>query len=668
MKLRYINFISTAVLVLLTLSLLAIVNLGGARLASIQQSTKQLLDLKSFITIDIRGVIESYLRSGDSVLLAEAESQLLLLLNGKLAGLPKEQKQAITNQAKIIKHLLAVDLRAAGKLSDNPHTLLIHAESEILSVLDSMADYAVEGTANNPAIARDYLTRIGEMSRTLHRLTQVRQRYYLTRDGLQKENMELIIQELLRESEVVSELPLLGVVVEQESDDVADLLWGNDEEKKTALEDRGSGLADELGSLLRRYPNEMVRTEQWTGQNQALQQQVRDEVAVLQQRVNKLVADFQQRQAGIQGEVNLMLVSAVVLMIVIALAAGVIMHYIVQALGKAVSGLAKMREGDFTSTPIIKSSIEELVSLLESTQYLRTALNEMLIEIRENSFSIRDASIGVNDSANKVNELTTSQKDQAIQATVAVEQISESVKQVAARTNEVNEITRQADAELGDGMKNINKTLGSIEQLGQEIEKTGQALLSLKDNADGINGFVEVIQAIAEQTNLLALNAAIEAARAGERGRGFAVVADEVRGLAQRTNEATKEIHLLVEKVTGASSNLAEALDSQKESNQQTVGFAQVAGESYRRVVKNVTHIRDSMERINQQAEFLSTGTDQVSRVINDVAESSQSTQSESASSISYSENLASISQRFAGLTDGYQVDESFSKAGNTKV
>ena len=208
----------------------------------------------------------------------------------------------------------------------------------------------------------------------------------------------------------------------------------------------------------------------------------------------------------------------------------------------------------------------------------------------------------------------------------SVEQIQESMKQVADGSNETSDAVQQQLQKTEDiqryviDVKNTadeithemqtalqvlamgNKHVVSLEQQVKKSEEANNTMLSkmqaLNVHAENMNTIIETITDVANRTGLLALNASIEAARAGEAGRGFAVVATEVSALSGQTKDATVHIVELIRNMNDELMAVAEAINMVTECNN---AYAQSTEE----VSDSFSKISDSTESIGQQVELM---------------------------------------------------------------
>ncbi|WP_257874375.1 methyl-accepting chemotaxis protein [Helicobacter sp. 11S02596-1] len=111
--------------------------------------------------------------------------------------------------------------------------------------------------------------------------------------------------------------------------------------------------------------------------------------------------------------------------------------------------------------------------------------------------------------------------------------------------------------------QNLKQTSISVEEVTDSMQNVASKTNDVIAQGQDIKNIIDIIRDIADQTNLLALNAAIEAARAGEHGRGFAVVADEVRKLAERTQKSLAEIETNINILVQSISDMAESISMQ---------------------------------------------------------------------------------------------------------
>jgi len=225
----------------------------------------------------------------------------------------------------------------------------------------------------------------------------------------------------------------------------------------------------------------------------------------------------------------------------------------------------------------------------------------------------------------------------------AINELASSMMEVTNNTEDADAKAKEADKEAIDGTAVVNKAISSIENLSNDVAKTASAIDLLKQDSENIGGVLDVIRGIAEQTNLLALNAAIEAARAGEQGRGFAVVADEVRTLASRTQTATQEIQVMIERLQAGSNDAVIAINDSKENSASTVEQTQQAGTSLNNIAELVKAISD----MNTHVAF---AVDQQSTVIVSVNESVAAIDTASEETVQNAKHTEGLSERLSSL------------------
>ena len=255
------------------------------------------------------------------------------------------------------------------------------------------------------------------------------------------------------------------------------------------------------------------------------------------------------------------------------------------------------------------------------------------------SLLMEQTSQGISQQHNEINQVAT-----------AMSEMMTTVQEIAQSAASAAESTHEADSEADKGKVVVTEAMGAMSVLSNQIQDSSNTVAALAADSQAIGSVLDVIRGIAEQTNLLALNAAIEAARAGEQGRGFAVVADEVRTLASRTQDSTREIQEMIERLQQGATNAVDTMEKGREQSIKSEELVENAVESLAIIAGAVGMINTMNTQIASAAEEQGTVAEEINKNIMSISEvAKQAEESVRAMSVS-GEELGQMSHSLQDL------------------
>lgn len=262
-----------------------------------------------------------------------------------------------------------------------------------------------------------------------------------------------------------------------------------------------------------------------------------------------------------------------------------------------------------TFRKILSTLNECSVSLVGSSETMRTASKDLMGSVEDNSATTEELSASI---------LNTNSSIEVV--TGEVERIHDIVGDITHRAQDgseksetliqtANTMSRTASDTMENNSKKVEETKRNIE----EAMKNLQSLVK-------INEMATQILDITSQTNLLSLNASIEAARAGEAGKGFAVVAGEIGSLAENSSETVNQIQALCKDANKSIESVKECFEDiiafmETDVSGKFKQFATMASE-YEVVVND---IREVIQSIHNETSVFSESASNIRDQINNV-------------------------------------------------
>ncbi|MEM9825492.1 MAG: methyl-accepting chemotaxis protein [Planctomycetota bacterium] len=300
----------------------------------------------------------------------------------------------------------------------------------------------------------------------------------------------------------------------------------------------------------------------------------------------------------------------------------------------------------------------------DMTGSIAGSVNYMTSQLREIVRRVQEATLEVNQSAEQVREISGNLSSQSLEqaeritnANADVRQITDSIQEVAAKTRDSAEVASKARETAAQGLQAVSDTVDGMQRIRNQVQETSKRIKRLGESSQEIGEIVQLISDIADRTSILALNASIQAAMAGDAGQGFAVVAEEVERLAERSNDATKQISTLIKAIQ---TETGEAITDMEESTREVVEgskLATQAGATLSEIDRVSTILSELVASVSGTAEEQAASAKRIAGSMEEISSSTRESATQSTIASQSVGRLAELATELRESVSQFRID-----------
>jgi methyl-accepting chemotaxis protein len=402
---------------------------------------------------------------------------------------------------------------------------------------------------------------------------------------------------------------------------------------------------------------DLARAYGASAENQALHASIEEKMAILTKRIDERTAEKTQEQKTVMDRTKIaVIVGSLITVFVCVTVTAFLINSVSRPLARLVAVTNELINKNWSVTIDGTDRGDEVGQMANALLQFRDngQENERLQaeQAKEDEQRL--------ERARKIEALVASFREDAEQATSALERATQDMKsasvslsQIARETSNLSMRVTQAANDTGANVQSVSaaaeELTASIREISEQLNRTSSEAMNaqqatesavgkmktLEDAVNSVGSIIQIISDIAEQTNLLALNATIESARAGEAGKGFAVVANEVKSLANETGKATEQVRIqieemqkqtaeavemienisrVIEDLTAAAASIAAAMEEQSSATQEISRNVAEAAHGTGQVVQNIQQVSAATEETGQTSVKVSSVSEELAQ------------------------------------------------------